>query len=291
VERLTNALLFRVPRALPVIFAAAVLFLLNVQTHPVAAADMQQPLAVAAAADGTLYVADGQLPGIWKIAAGKRTTYFAADKKFRTPLNSVRCLAVDGNGMLLAGDSATRDVYRFDESNKPVPLTAGKIGIPMGIAVDKKGDILVTDLETHRIMKVPAAGGEPAKVVDVPAPQSLAVDVQDRIWVVSRSPKQLYRISPDGKAEPFLAEQPMAFPHGIALDSKGVACVSDGYGKAIWKIDESAKASKWAEGAPFVNPMGIALHGETLFVADSRAKQIFQVDASGKITPLAATEE
>jgi len=50
----------------------------------------------------------------------------------------VRCVAAgiyDDQGKLLAGDSATREVYRFDEAGNPVPLTKGKIGIATAIAV------------------------------------------------------------------------------------------------------------------------------------------------------------
>src|SRR5262245_8819406 len=77
------------------IFILASLNVLLVAKHRASAADMQQPLAVAVAADGTIYIADGKLPGIWKVAGGKRTIYFQADKKFRTPLNAIHCLAID----------------------------------------------------------------------------------------------------------------------------------------------------------------------------------------------------
>ena len=106
------------------------------------AQELNYPLAVAAADDGTLYIADRYLPGVWKVTNGKTEVYFQGSKKFRTPLNAVRCLAIDKQGRLLAGDSATRDVYRFDESAKPKPLTGGKIGIPMDIAVAGDGNFV-----------------------------------------------------------------------------------------------------------------------------------------------------
>lgn len=276
----------RYPRSFVVCIVACLVFSMHAR-----AADMQSPVAVAAATDGTIYVADSKLPGIWRIAGSKRTVYFQADKKFRTQLNAPRCLAIDAEGHLLVGDSATREIYRFDESAKPAALTAGKIGIPMGLAVDKKGDILVADLESHRVMKIPAAGGEPTKVAEVPGPQSLAIDAQDRIWVTSRSPKQVYRIAADGKVEPVLSENSLRFPHGIAVDAKGNVYVSDGYGKSIWKIDAEGKPLSWVAGMNFSNPMGLAMQGETLFVADSRAKQIFQIDPAGNVKPVEAATE
>ena len=102
--------------------ALAVLCLLACVDDCLAAEPMQYPLAVAVADDGTIYVADLKLPGIWEIREGTRREYFRGSKKFRTPLNAVRCLAIDQDGRLLAGDSATREIYRFDADAKPQRL-------------------------------------------------------------------------------------------------------------------------------------------------------------------------
>ena len=118
---------------------------------------MQYPISAVAAADGTIYVADTIAPAIWKIKAGKIEKYFEGSKKYRTPMNRPCCLAIDGGGKLLVGDSATREVYRFDDAGKPTPLTKGKIGIPRAIVVMPGGDLMVTDQELHCIWKVPAA--------------------------------------------------------------------------------------------------------------------------------------
>ena len=53
---------------------------------------MQYPLAAAVGTDGTVYVADRNLPGVWKFADDRWSIYFRASKKFRTPLNAIRCL-------------------------------------------------------------------------------------------------------------------------------------------------------------------------------------------------------
>jgi hypothetical protein len=41
-----------------------------------------------------------------------------------------------------------------------------------------------------------------------------------------------------------------------------------------------------ASGPPFVNPVGMRLAGDTLYVADPRAKAIFRVTLDGKISAL-----
>jgi len=269
-------------------FLAAVVVVAASGARFVQAAEMQYPLSVAASPDGTIFVADKDVPGIWKIAGGKLELFFKASKKFRTPLNAVRCVAVDAQGRLVAGDSATREIYRFNSEGKPEPLTSGGIGIPMAIAFDRKGDILVCDLELHQIVKVPDAGGEPVKVADVTAPRGIAVDEQDRIWVVSAGGKmdQVVRVLPEGVMETVVEGRPFQLPHNIALDKKQNAYICDNYSQAIWKVSPGAKPEKWISGKPLDKPVGITFAGDRLLIADPHAKKIFEATLDGKLSAL-----
>lgn len=253
----------------------------------VESAELDYPLAIAANEAGEIYLADRNLPGLWKLKDGELSVYFAASKKLRTPLNAVRCLAFDKDGKLLAGDSATREVYRFDDEGKPSPLTSGGIGMPMGIAVNKSGELLVSDLELHCIWKVPEAGGKPTKLTDVPAPSGVCLDGDDNLWVVSRGKDQLYRVSPEGKVEILVKGRVMQFPHNVVLDKSGTAYISDGYEKAVWKLSPGGAPKKWVSGSPLDNPVGLAWQGETLLVVDPRANAVFKVNSEGTLTKLA----
>jgi streptogramin lyase len=253
---------------------------------PLAFGQMQYPLAVAATNEGEIYVADRQLPGIWKITAGKAEIYFQGSKMFRTPLNAVRCLAIDSKGRLLAGDSATREVYRFDEAAKPTPLTEGKIGIPMSIAVAKDGELFVADLEVQRIWKVPAAGGEPQEFAVIAGVRGLAFDSQEQLIAVTNLADPVIRFSADGKKEVLVKGRPFQFPHHVAVAEEDVLYIADNYASAIWKVVPGSEPVKFAEGKPLDKPVGVAWHDKTLLVADPHAKQIFQIAADGKITPL-----
>jgi sugar lactone lactonase YvrE len=250
-----------------------------------AAAQMQYPLAIAEAKTGELYLADRELPGVWRAEAGKLSLYFQGSKRFRTPLNAVRCLAIDREGALLAGDTSTREVYRFDKDAKPVPLTQGGIGIPMGIAVNSKGELLVSDLELHRIWKVPEKGGKPELLAEVQAPRGVCLDKEERLWVVCQEKNgQLVRVAPDGKVETVVAGRPFQFPHSVVVGADNWAYVSDGYAKAVWRIAPGEKPQKWASGEPLVNPVGIIMGKSGLLVVDPHAKSVFRIDASGNLT-------
>ena len=260
----------------------------SASSNEIFAAELTYPLAVAVDPQGAIYLADRELPGIWRINSGKRELYFEGSKKFRTPLNAVRCLAIDAQGQLLAGDSSTREVYRFDAEKKPQPLTKGGIGIPMVMAFDKAGNLYVGDVETKRIFKQAAAGGEVTEFAKVVGPRGLAIDAEDRLWVISNGGKdQLLRFTPDGKSEVIVSGKPFNFPNQIAVDKDNNAFVADGYEKTIWKIGADKKPVKFASGDPLSNPVGLAWQGDKLIVVDPRAKDfLYVVDAEGKLTPV-----
>jgi len=249
----------------------------------IAAEGLLYPLSIAASEDA-LFLADRDLHGIWKVEGERLMPFFQGQKQFRTPLNAVRCVELDRAGKLLAGDSATREVYRFDEAAQPIPLTNGGVGIPMDIAVNQAGDLFVSDLETQRIVKVPSGGGQPQEVAQIAGCRGLFVDGEDHLWVVSTTKDQLHRISPDGKSEVVVKDRPFQFPHTVVVDGSLTAYVCDGYAKTIWKIPKGGAPEAWVKGEPFVNPVGMALRGDTILVVDPHAKGVFEIDSTGQVT-------
>ena len=204
------------------------------------AAGLQYPLAVAADENGVIYVADLHLPGIWKITDGKAGIFFQASKRFRTPLNRVRCLAIDAEGRLLAGDSATREIYRFSADGKPEPLTNGYIGIPVVLAVSKEGTIYVSDLESERIWSMPAGGlaegEEPTEVAVLAGVRGLAFDPDGKLIAATTLEDPIRRVGDDGKLEVLVPGRPFQLPHQLVIAQEGTMYVADNYAGAIWKI-------------------------------------------------------
>jgi sugar lactone lactonase YvrE len=250
------------------------------------AADLQYPLSAAATPDGTLYIADRKLPGIWKVAGGKVEVFFQASKKFRTPLNAVRAVAVDSKGRLLAADTGMREIYRFDKDGKPTPLTKGGIGIPMVIAPDGKGTLYVSDLETQRIWTVSEEGGQPKEFAVLSGVRGLAFDKDGKLYAVNAGKDSLVRFSADGKSEPVAKGRVFRFGHNVALAPDGTAYVADGYGKCIWKISPGKKPEKLVEGGEFVNPVGLSWYKGNLLLVDSRVNAVFEVTTAGKVKKL-----
>ena len=256
-----------------------------------AAEGMLYPLAAAVSPDGTIYVADRDLPGIWKFADGKWSIYFQGSKKFRTPLNAVRCLAIDHQGKLLAGDTSTREIYRFDEANQPQPLTNGGIGMPMAIAVAKDGSIYAGDIEIQRIVKIPPEGGTPEIIAEVTGPRGLAIDAEDRLWVVSHGKDAVIRLSADGKQRDVIVEgMPAGFQiqHHIVLGHEGEAYVVQNYTKTVWKVKQGSPPEAFISGEPLKSPVGIAWLNDALLIVDPHAKAVFRRTPEGKLEEVGA---
>src|SRR5262245_52154934 len=77
------------------------------------AVDALYPIAVACSAEGPIYIADLKLPGILKLDGQELSVHYQASKQFRTPLNRVRCVTLDGQGQLWAGCTAARNVFKI----------------------------------------------------------------------------------------------------------------------------------------------------------------------------------
>ncbi|MBL8815146.1 MAG: NHL repeat-containing protein [Planctomyces sp.] len=256
------------------------------------ATEFEYPLAVVSPAEGTAFVADRNLPGVWKVENGTKTVFFQGSKKFRTPLNAVRCLALDHQGKLLAGDSATREVYRFGDDGKPVPLTSGAIGIPMGIAVATDGTIYVADLELQKVWKFPSAGSEkPEEVASIIGPKSLTFDGDGNLLVLNTSDTrgQILKVLPDGKVEPVIQGQPFSMPHHIVRSEDGTLFVTDNYEHCIWQVTPDAMVQQWISGAPLDRPVGLCRSGSGMLVADPHIRTIFTLAQDKSLTVFAGS--
>lgn len=243
---------------------------------------MQYPISIAVS-DAAIFLADLRLPGVWKAEGENLSLLFKADKKFGTPLNAIRCVELDADGNLLAGDSATSRVYRF-EDGKPVPVTEHRIGTPMDIAINQAGDMFVSDLEIHRVVRIGKDGGKPEEVAQISGCRGLFIDKEDYLWVVSTTKDQLHRISPAGEREVIVKGRPFDFPHTVVVDENLTAYVCDGFAKTIWKIPKDGEPAAWAKEESFVNPVGMAIQGDKILVVDPRANGVFQIDAAGNVT-------
>ena len=274
------------PRSLVLI----VLFAIIVVSRPARGEDdlpWKYPIDLAIGKEGEIYIADLKLPGIWKFKEGpgaKLEKLVQGTSKYRTPLNAIRCLAVTDDGTLLAGDSATREVYKVSPKGELTSLTNGFIGIPITMA-PQGTDVFVSDLELQRVWKVPLAGLEKGKTPEefavLGGARGLYLD-KDELWILTSPAPQIRRFSMDKKPTVVVKDLTFEFPHQIQRKD-GVSYITDGYKRCVWKVKDDGSAEQWVSGAPFVNPLGIRFQGNDLLLIDPRAKGLFRIKPDAKV--------
>ncbi len=233
--------------------------------------------------DGSVWIVDRNLPGVWRYSDSALEIAVRGDKKFRKPLNAVRCIAWSPSGELTVGDPATREIYRRNVQGEMVPTASGLIGIPVDLAYANDGTLYIADVERRVVWKQTSAQDKPVVFANV-NPRGLFVDAQDRLWVVSQDEKQLLRLDAQANVETIVSERVFEFPHQVVVDSQGRAWVSDGYKKALWLVQDGAKPVVAFSGEPLQNPVGLFLIDDQPAIVDPHAQTVFRM-RDGKPEP------
>lgn len=267
----------------------------------------EYPLFLAAGADGAVYVADQDVPAIFRIGKdGKAAVVHKAARNFRTPLNRPRGLAVGKNGDVYVCDPSTMDVYRIGADGKATGLTGkpikelnGKPGTrgafvqPEGVAVTDVGTVYVADLRLNAVFKVGATGAAPEKVAEVAAPHGMVVDRDGSLVVVSHGESHLVRIDPKtGKSSRILQgllpmKQYTPFPLSVAVLPDGAYAVSDNYNRVVWRVMSDGTAEVLVPAEQLRKCTGLAVADGFLFIADPAAKAVYRFTSGKPLVPVA----
>lgn len=184
---------------------------------PATSATVFLPEAVAADANGNVYIADTGNSVIRKVdKTGTITTFLTiltASNGFTVAARST-ALAVDGSGNLYASDgtfaiwkitpSASTTVvagvlYNLGYNGDGIPATQAWLFLPTGVSVDREGNLYICDWLNERIRKVDTAGiistvagtgaegyngdGGPATSATLTLPTDVAVDAKGNFYI------------------------------------------------------------------------------------------------------------
>jgi DNA-binding beta-propeller fold protein YncE len=156
---------------------------------------------------------------------------------------------------------------------------------PQALAYEPSGDLIVPDLGAEAVFRV--SGNRVARIASVPAPMGVCIDKAGNIIVISASHRRLTRIDRAGKTAAIAEGAPFQFPLAVAPHPDGGYVVADGYAKALFKVTPEGKISTLAHGDPLQHPTGIAAEPQGSFiVVDPHAKAIFRVGGDGKVSVL-----
>jgi sugar lactone lactonase YvrE len=264
-----------------------------------AAARFNSPIGVTVDQAGNVFVADSENRIIRKITPAGIVTTFAgaagssgdadgtgAAARFRVPSG----LAADGSDNLFVGDDYNYTIRKITPAGVVTTFagTAGLSGIadgtgaaarfksPLGITVDRAGNVFVADRWNFTIRKITPAG-----VVTTFAGAAS--------W--------------PGSADGTGAAASFFYPTGVAVDGWGNLFVADNFNHTIRKITPAGVVTTFAgtagsagsadgtgAAARFLNPSGVAVDvSGNLFVTDTYNQTIRVITPAGVVTTLAGT--
>lgn len=133
----------------------------------------------------------------------------------------------------------------------------GSLRAPHGVRAEPGGSVLVCERDADRVVRLPAAGGEPRLVLDgLASPWDVAVGGDGEIFVAEAGRHRIWRVAPDGRAS--------------VLAGTGEEGLEDGPGpKAL-----------------FAQPSGLSVGAQGLFVVDAEASALRVVDARNRVATL-----
>jgi sugar lactone lactonase YvrE len=258
-------------------------------------ASLNNPAAVALDAQGNLFIADSGNNHIRKVdtngvitsVAGGGTNGFAGDGGPATKaiLNNPQGLALDAAGNLFIADSGNNRVRKVDLDgvitsvagggtnsflNGGGPATNANLAGPLGLAVDRDGNLFIADSGNYCIRKLDAAGsmttvsgtgfggysGDGGRAIDaqLSAPAGLAVDASGNLYIADTDNHRIREVNTNGTIDTVAGngenlqlgdgdpaiDAGLRSPSGVAVDKFGQLFIADSFDNRIRKVADGS---------------------------------------------------
>ena len=274
------------------------------------------PFGIAAAPDGTIYVADGvgahriyriTPAGVLSVLAGSLEGFadgLGVNARFSTPSG----LALDAAGNLYVADTGNDAIRRITPDGTVSTVAGPDAGLngPVGVAIDPGGRVIVADTYNDRIVAVepggilrPIAGDghsgvEQEAAASFDTPSGVGVDPAGNIYVADTGNGAVRVIAPDLTVSTLPISSADRRPLGVAASSDGALFVADARGYVLEITSAGGErivagsARGFADGmgpdARFRAPTGIAVIAPgRLVVTDRRNGLVRLVAARSRI--------
>lgn len=205
--------------------------------------------------------------------------------------------AVDRQGHLyVTGDAA---IWAFSPAGQPlatwsVPNPEAKLE---GIALDRQGNVYVTDLVTGRVSKLSPQGklivqwdvATPRPVTE-PVGGGIAADSQDHLYVVDRLRNRIVKLSTHGRVLAVWEQRgKFGSPSSVAVDPQGLVFVGDSGNHRIVKLSPYGRVLvRWGRDGTgpgcFRGNLFVAVGPQgTVYVADDTTNTIQTFSPTGQL--------
>ena len=275
---------------------------------------LKGPRAAVIAADGSIYVADGDVGRVWHFhRSGKLLGSFGEAGEGPGKLNRPHGIAIGCDGRIYVVDVDNRCVHVFDPAGKLLfewgsrGHGPGQFEDPHGIAVDPNGDIIVCEYDGVRCQKFTPEGEHIMTFAQRPRGgahyyHSLACDSRGNVYLAARDEVKGGTVPTVAKYNsegsfinsmrlPRSARRRFS-PEWVAIGDGGRAYVTEGRGVSVWAPDAASKSPLAAQGLPTpcagVLPPRVVVRRADLEEATRTMRAFLDAFVAGKLDAAAA---
>jgi gliding motility-associated-like protein len=184
------------------------------------------------------------------------------------------------NKTITALTPVSTNVSAVGYNSSTVTLGSG-FTLPIGVAIDRTGNIYVADKGNGLLKKIAAVGGAITNIgTGFSDPAGVAVDGAGNVYVSDNVKNKIFKIPANGGATAIIGTG-FINPNGVAVDTLGNVYVADNGGNVIKKIPfDGSPIVIVASG--FASPSGVAIDVlGNIYVADSGNNAIKMLPAGG----------
>ncbi|MFN3258913.1 MAG: hypothetical protein ACE37B_24815 [Ilumatobacter sp.] len=195
------------------------------------------------------------------------------------------------DGLLYAPSFFTGEVVRIDvDADVIAPeIVASGVGVPSAVKFNSAGEPHVVDLAGGTVSTLDPATGETEQLLRIDATiDNIAIDADDRIFVIAGSDNQVHRI--DGDEFMVLGQAGFGLPGGVAVSPDGSVWVGDffvmrGFSAADPARLETSFYDRFAApGEAFAGAGSVSADGDNLIVANAFSGSVQVLDpATGDV--------
>ncbi|WP_281999466.1 6-bladed beta-propeller [Geotalea uraniireducens] len=232
---------------------------------------------------------------------GRLLSMVTGEHRAYLPLVAPYGIVSDGREVVYVADSAAGVVHRYDLANREISYIyrAGgeDLASPVGVALDKDGNLYVSDSVNAKVYVFSATGRYLRSLGDGTVkflrPAGIAIDGQGDIYVVDVLAHKLYVFAGDGHFQRDFpragSAEPLNFPTNVAVDRAGNVYVTDSmnFTVKVYDHDGNFKRKIGEVGdstGSFARPKGVAVDSDChVYVVDSTHANFQIFDQAGKL--------
>lgn len=218
--------------------------------------------------------------------------------KLSTPIY-VDGFRVGPDGTIYTAGSWKSPIVQKVAPDGTVTTIAEGLNGPTDIVRDAEGNLYVSEYNGTTISKITPEGAVSEFATVAQGPAGLEIGPDGALYVsiygkVNGDGTTVIKISPDGKAEPFVSGQGIEAPIGLTFDDQGNLYVANSKDGKIHKVDSKGQVSLVATvpgPATFFNTGHLVYAGGKLYASGNGSHRVYEVSLAGEVNVLAGTGE